>query len=156
MSGGTIISVIGTAVSLLSFIQSNFPEKENDGGYDRLLASIYARYRLTLLCRSSVAFAVGLNTDGLSGAGGDLPDVRLFGEGGEFLGAKYDPGDIQNGAAGKKVKVDQSGHEYQQPSYALFTANDDAICVAYVAQTWPDGSKWAWSGDWGRVCAGGT
>ncbi|EON70063.1 hypothetical protein W97_09329 [Coniosporium apollinis CBS 100218] len=70
MSVGTIVSFLGTGIGLLSFITSNFPEKDNSGG-----------------------------------AGGDLPDVRLFGEGGTFLGGTYDPGHINDGAAGVPVNV---------------------------------------------------
>lgn len=47
---------------------------------------------------SVVRFQVGLDSDGgLSNAGGDIPDIRLFNEVGEFLGGRYDPGFIGDG-----------------------------------------------------------
>lgn len=137
MSLGTIISFIGTGISLLSFVDSNFPDPQESG--------------------SVTAFSVGLDTDGLSDAGGDLPDIRLWDEAGQFLGATYDPGSINSGAAGQQVKISHdSGFEFSQSTYALLTANNDAICIAYVSHTWADGNKWAWSGDWGSACDGGT
>lgn len=137
MSFGTIVSVIGTAVSILSFLDSNFPDPQESG--------------------SVTAFSVGLDTDGLSDAGGDLPDIRLWDEAGQFLGATYDPGSINSGASGQEVKISHdSGYEFSQSTYALLTANNDAICIAYISHTWADGNKWAWTGDWGRACPGGT
>ncbi|KAK4677392.1 hypothetical protein QC764_405770 [Podospora pseudoanserina] len=39
-------------------------------------------------------------------------------------------------------------------TYALFTANDNAICVASASITWPNGDQYGWVGDWGRECGG--
>ncbi|KAA8642508.1 hypothetical protein EYZ11_011692 [Aspergillus tanneri] len=65
---------------------------------------------------------------------------------------KADPGTVNNGNLGE-VKVD---HE-NQGAYTLFSANDDAICVAWVTTTWSDdrgGNKYAVSGDYGEACGG--
>lgn len=101
---------------------------------------------------SSLKIGVGLDiAGGLSNAGGDLPDVRLWNEGGDFLGISADPGDIDDGST-KEFKVNHKGNNGQQATYALFSANDNAICVAYVSITWPDGNEYGWIGDWGRAC----
>lgn len=43
----------------------------------------------------------------------------------------------------------------RQPQYTLFTANDNAICVALITTTWAGlGGHYAWLGDWGSECAG--
>jgi hypothetical protein len=63
-----------------------------------------------------------------------------------------DPGTVGNGNLGE-VKVD---HE-NQGVYSLFSANSDAICVAWVTTTWSDdrgGNKYAVSGDYGEACGG--
>lgn len=99
---------------------------------------------------SVVRFQVGLDSyDGLDNAGGDIPDIRLFNEVGEFLGGSYDPGFIEDGTR-SDVRVEQNSE--QQATYALFTANDDAVCLAYISIVWPDEQKYGWLGSWGRQC----
>lgn len=100
---------------------------------------------------SVVKFQVGLDSDGgLSNSGGDIPDIRLFNEVGKFLGGRYDPGFIKDGTTSSDVRVKQKSE--QQATYALFTANDDAICLAYISIVWPDEQKYGWLGSWGRQC----
>ena len=74
MAGAAIINIIGAisgALGIIQFGQDNFGSGEDKGG-------------------SVVRIQVGLDSDrGLNNAGGDLPDIRLFNEVGEFLGAKY-------------------------------------------------------------------
>ena len=46
---------------------------------------------------------------------------------------------------------------YDQAAYSLFSANDDAICVAWVTTTYSDDrgcNKYAVSGDFGHACGG--
>lgn len=94
---------------------------------------------------------IGLDGNGLTNSGGDLPDVRLFNEVGSFLGGAYDPGTIEDGTNGHDIKVTQT--KEQQATYGLFTANDNAICVAYLSIVWPDQQKFGWTGDWGQKCS---
>lgn len=128
----TVIGVIGSIITIFSFLSENF---NADGG-----SSSETKMRV-------VAALDG--TSGLSNAGGDYPDVRLFNENGEFLGGRYDPGKVSDGNA-YDINIQQSTG--QQPTYALFTGNADAICIAYIAATWPDGQKYGWVGSWGRRC----
>ena len=133
MAGVAVVNVIGVISGLLgiwSFGQENFAKSDKGGSVVRL--------------------QVGLDSpNGLSNAGGDLPDVRLFNEVGEFLGASYDPGSIEDGTTGD-IRVQQSAE--QQAAYGLFTANDNAICIAVLSITWPDEQKFGWTGDWGEAC----
>ncbi|OCL05722.1 hypothetical protein AOQ84DRAFT_399413 [Glonium stellatum] len=128
-----IIDVIGVVSGLLGILQfgmDNFGSQDTGG--------------------SVVRVKVGLDQDGgLSNAGGNVPDIRLFNEVGDFLGAHYDPGSITDGT---DVDVTVSQTEEQQATYALFSANDNAVCIAYVSITWPDGQKYGWEGDWGKQC----
>ncbi len=129
-----IINVIGIVSGILGIFQfgiDNFAKTDSGG--------------------SVVRIQVGLDsTGGLTNSGGDLPDIRLFNEVGEFLGAKYDPGHIDDGTTGSDIRVQQKAE--QQATYGLFTANDDAICIAYLSIVWPDGQKFGWTGGWGRQC----
>ncbi|KAK7752004.1 hypothetical protein SLS62_005966 [Diatrype stigma] len=104
--------------------------------------------------QSTIRIAVGLDVDGgLSNAGGKLPDVRLFNEAGDFLGIEVDPGTVESGGFAD-INVTHAGDSTQQATYALFSANDDAICIAYAAITWPGGDTYSWIGDWGHKCGG--
>lgn len=65
---------------------------------------------------------------------------------------EVDPGKVENGNL-KEYSVD---HE-NQGVYSLFSANNDAICVAWVTTTWSDdrgGNQYAVSGDYGEACGG--
>ncbi|KAI5864852.1 hypothetical protein GGS23DRAFT_466452 [Durotheca rogersii] len=101
---------------------------------------------------STIRITVGLDTKGgLNNAGGDLPDVRLWNEAGDFLGIKADPGKVEHGGF-KDITINHKRDSTQQPTYTLFSANNDAICIAAASITWPNGDKYSWVGDWGRQC----
>ncbi|KAJ5794804.1 hypothetical protein N7457_001403 [Penicillium paradoxum] len=127
------IGVISGILTIVSFGKDNFGNGETSG--------------------STIKVAVAL--DGPSGptdAGGDLPDIRVWNEVGSFVGMKADPGSVNNGNLGE-VSID---HE-NQGVYSLFSANNDAICVAWVTTTWSDdrgGNRYAVSGDYGEACGG--
>jgi hypothetical protein len=132
-----VIEAIGLISGVLGIIQfgiDNLPEKDSVG--------------------SKVRVTVGLDVSGgLSNAGGDLPDIRLFNEAGDFLGITADPGKVDSGGFGD-ITIDHDKNSANQAAYALFSANDDAICIAYASITWPSGDQYAWVGDWGRQCGG--
>lgn len=114
-----VIGVVSGVLGIFSFLQDNFAGSDNPN--------------------SKLRVVVGLDgTQGLENAGGGAPDVRLFNENLGFLGAAYDPGFITSGT-NFDITIDQS--EAQQPTFALLTGNDDAICIAYLSQTWPDGES---------------
>ncbi|PVH88139.1 hypothetical protein DL98DRAFT_544637 [Cadophora sp. DSE1049] len=129
-----VLGVISGILGIISFGENNFKPPKAVG--------------------SVVNIAVGLDYEGgLQNAGGNLPDVRLFNEGGEFLGMSTDPGDVADGAA-EDITINHKSDNGQQATYGLFSANDNAICVAYLTITWPDGNKYGWTGDWGSQCGG--
>ncbi|KAL3476680.1 hypothetical protein BJX99DRAFT_246700 [Aspergillus californicus] len=126
------IGVISGLLTIVSFSMDNFGDTTEPG--------------------STIKVAVALDNDaaGTINAGGDLPDVRVWNSFGDFTGMTADPGTVGDGTVGT-VEVD---HE-QQGSYSLFSANDDAICIAWVTTTWSDasgGNKYAVSGDYGSAC----
>lgn len=129
------VEVIGLVSGLLGIVQFGM---DNFGGEDDSVNSI-------------IKIAVGLDGGGLTNAGGDLPDVRLFNEFGEFLGMSADPGFIDDGTAGE-IKVRHNDGLGQQATYTLFSANDNAICIGMATITWPDGSNWGWTAQWADPC----
>ncbi|XDG08366.1 hypothetical protein ABKA04_007981 [Annulohypoxylon sp. FPYF3050] len=135
MSGAAVIEAIGLISGALGIIQfgiDNFPTAKS--------------------VDSVVRITTGLDTPGgLTNAGGTLPDVRLYNEAGEFLGLSKDPGGIQDGGFAD-VTISHEGGNTQQATYALFSANKNAICIAYATITLPSQDKYSWVGDWGRQC----
>ncbi|KAK0745745.1 hypothetical protein B0T18DRAFT_390318 [Schizothecium vesticola] len=83
---------------------------------------------------STIKIAAGLDGGVLSGAGGDLPDVRLFNEFGVFLGIAAEPGVVESGEAGV-IKVTHNNALKQQAPYTLFSANENAIYIAMASIT---------------------
>ncbi|KAF2969184.1 hypothetical protein GQX73_g4398 [Xylaria multiplex] len=97
---------------------------------------------------------VGLDSkDGLHGAGGDMPDVQLFNEVGEFIGKRFKPGKVKSGEY-FDITIEHRHKSRQQSSYALLAANGNAICISHITTTWSDGNQYALVGDWGRKCGG--
>ncbi|KAF7563673.1 hypothetical protein G7046_g427 [Stylonectria norvegica] len=130
-----ILNVIGVVSGLLGIVQFGV---DNFGGPDP--------------ASSTLKITVGLDVEGgLDNAGGDLPDVRLFNEAGGFLGINNKGDNIVDGTTGE-IKVTHQSGEGQQASYALFSANNDAICIAYLSITWSNGDEYGWVADWGRQC----
>ena len=111
----TLISVIGTAVTILAFALSEIPDPPGKAQVTYIIAN---------------DGTTGPETPGeySEGVGGDLPDVRLFDETAEFLGANYDGSDCPEGYSTCKTDVNTQ----EVPTYALFSGNDDAICIAWT------------------------
>ena len=123
-------------VGLVSFAENHFPKPAK-------------------LPHTAFRVQVGLDSEALDeddyhGAGGRLPDVRNFNAKREFLGMLVNGHKKVGQGTFKDFVVDQTNN--QQPTYTLFTANKDPICIAYISTVWPDGQKYAWTGDFGRLC----
>ncbi|KAI6355252.1 hypothetical protein MCOR25_008266 [Pyricularia grisea] len=109
---------------------------------------------------AAVRVYAGLNTDDLVDAGGTGPDVRLWNERGVFRGARCAE---RPWGGEERVNFIKSGdwddikvglYEAEgQPTYALLSGNEDAVCIAYVTMTRPDGGKGSvLTGNWARAC----
>ncbi|RMJ21313.1 hypothetical protein PHISP_07818 [Aspergillus sp. HF37] len=100
---------------------------------------------------STIKVAVALDgSGGTTNAGGGLPDVRVWDDFGAFQGMTVDPGKVEDGTLGS-ITVN---HDHQGV-YSLFSANNDAICIAWITTTWSDdlgGNQYAVSGDFGATC----
>ena len=103
---------------------------------------------------STVRVTVGLDFEGgLSNSGGDVPDIRLWNEVGGFLGSRVKSGKVDTGKFADVFVAHEDG-QGSQAAYTLFTAKNDAACIAAATITWPNGDNYAWTGDWGRQCGG--
>ncbi|KAF4840153.1 hypothetical protein CGCSCA4_v010632 [Colletotrichum siamense] len=131
MAAANIISVIGTGITLLSFLLDNVPSGDEQTKLSYIIAND------------------GANGD-LSSAGGDLPDVRLWDETAEFLGANYDDGYCGEGVTTCTTDVDTQ----EAATYTLFSGNNDAICIAWTGLSWAGGQKkyGFHPGNWAHAC----
>ncbi|KAF7556137.1 hypothetical protein G7Z17_g1655 [Cylindrodendrum hubeiense] len=128
-----VIGVISGLLGIVSFAQDNFGEADTT--------------------TSSVKITVGLDVSGgLDNAGGSLPDVRLFNEAGDFIGISNSADAITDGSTGEVKITHEDSSNGQQATYALLSANNDAICIAYMTMTWANGDQYGWVGDWGSEC----
>ncbi|KAG6040701.1 hypothetical protein E4U41_007376 [Claviceps citrina] len=129
-----IFGLFTGGLGIFSFAQHNFIERQREGVGFR--------------------FAVGLDGagpkgKGLTQAGGTLPDIRVFNEHGDPLGRTLN----KNYCGSGDTNCDSTVYNVnEQPTYTLFTGNDDAICMAYVTVTFPEDTKYAWTGNWARAC----
>lgn len=136
------LGVVGSLVTIFSFVSDQF---DNSDG-------------------PKVAFNFYIGSDGannpddpndgaLSNAGGNLPDIRIWEENGDFIEIqmndhnKCEDGSVVCSSAIEEVEV--------QPTYTLFTANNDAMCIAYATVNFPgDTSKYATTlGAWAKTCS---
>ncbi|KAI0026036.1 hypothetical protein F4780DRAFT_785135 [Xylariomycetidae sp. FL0641] len=96
---------------------------------------------------SVVRIRVGLDTEGgLSNAGGDLPDVRLFNEAGGVPGHRGGPG--QGG--GGRVR----GTSRWPTRTATPTETRRTRCSRPTTTPSAGGARYTWDGQWGRRCSG--
>lgn len=111
---------------------------------------------------SAVRVAVALNSggnrpspwDGPTQADGGFPAILAFNEIGDYIGAsdwEHRP-KIESGGFEDVVVHQEALGPSQQPTYLQFFAGNDAICVAYISQVWPDGQSRGWLGDIGHAC----
>ena len=98
---------------------------------------------------SVMRVAVGQNGGNLTESDGEEPDIRVYDEYGSFLGKKIGDGELIDAGGFKDINIPQSTI---QPTYALLTANKNAICISYLTHVWPDGAKYGWVGNWGHTC----
>ncbi|TLD21907.1 hypothetical protein PspLS_07746 [Pyricularia sp. CBS 133598] len=98
------------------------------------------------------AFRIHLGLDSMEGQnlGGHIPDVRVWDERGNFLGAFW--GDDHDVPAGDFFDFTIDLDRPHQPTYSLFSANENDVCVAYITQTLATGERYSWTGQWARTC----
>lgn len=109
------IGVLSGALTIFSFIDGEFPDASPPS--------------------TNFRFYVGYNgasppndpSAQLSGADGAKPDIRVWDEQGRFMGMKVNDGSMCiDGSIVCDSKVDGTR---RSPTYSLFTANNDAICI---------------------------
>ena len=133
-----VIGVVSGVLGIVSFFQGVFPDPPPD---------------TSKAGSSHLRIASGMDGGGMSEAGGHITKINLYNEYREQVGGvdyrlPWEDGNIEDGSF-TDFTLDSNG---QQPTYVQILGSDDAVCVAYITQTWPDGIKRGWSGDMGMIC----
>ena len=133
-----VIGIISSMIGLVGFIESNVPKGPRPGD-------------------SSVRIAIGLwgnelNLGSLFHAEGEAPHVGAFNEDRQYIGRSETDHQIGPGSF-LDITISQTGTGGQQATYLqIIPRDDDELCVAYIAQTWADGTVRGWLGDMGKGC----
>lgn len=103
---------------------------------------------------SLLRFGIGLNSSVPQSLGGTIPSVRVWNEEGVLIGSAVGAAsrDIQPGTFKTVEVVHNDSYLFQQPTYLEIAGGSDAVCLAYIAQTWADGTQLGWLGDMGKYC----
>lgn len=129
-----VIGVVSGALGIFQFAQDQMPSHK-----DNPADSSYLRVHL----------GGGIRT--VPNAGGSLAAIKVYNEEQTLIGAGSGDGPIPMGSF-QDITIDQSYGPGQQPTYVQISGTDDAVCIAYLIQTWPDGTQRGWLGDMGQAC----
>lgn len=131
-------TIVGELVGSIPLIVDQFPQPQKDKAVVRIAAGAHAF------------------DESLGGStGGDIPFVHLYDLHGDELGHVNGESQPEGGISlgdGESVsrEIETQGH----PEYLKLTAYGlDAVCIAYVTLTAPDGKDFlTWNGDFGKEC----
>ena len=137
-----VIGVFSAVIGLMGFILGNVPKNK-----------VHPE-------DSSVRVAIALNgnSSGLKHAGGAAPFIQTFNENGGYIGEngyEYTFGFgsyIESGSYHDAVIKQRPYGPGQQATYLQIIPGDNELCIAYIAQTWSDGTHRGWLGDMGKGC----
>jgi len=103
---------------------------------------------------SLVRFGIGMNATSSETLGGTIPSVQVWNEEGVYIGkaASSPKSKIEAGTFKTVTVYHNDSYKFQQPTYVAIAGGSDAVCLAYIAQAWPDGTQLGWLGDMGRYC----
>ena len=136
----TVFSLVGGFLFGVNLVGTNMPDGR-PGPYD-----------------SRVRIAVGLNGDkGWSGslrhAAGNAPLVNAFNENQNWCGSSDNKHPYITSGSFRDMTIRQSdvGPGEQATSLHIIPTSNE-LCIAYISQTWADGTHRGWIGDMGRGC----
>jgi hypothetical protein len=132
-----VVGLLFGAIDMVSMAQSMIPER---AGADTI-----------------VRIGVGTSINKADSTGGDTPGIRLFDVMGRNIGETRGSKKskiVDGGYKDITVKAVKGMETVQAQYVSISKGGNDALCVAYISLTWPDGSNKAWYGDVGSECGG--
>ena len=133
-----VISVISAVIGLVGFLENNIPKDKS-------------------LKDSSVRIAVALNGHrgepfALYHAAGPAPIVRAYNENKDYIGMSANfLEEIESGSF-RDLRIDQDWGPGEQAPWLQIIPTTNELCIAYISQTWADGTARGWVGDMGKAC----
>lgn len=135
MSGMAVFNIVGTVLGLAMMLPGLIPDKDEH--------------------QTIVRIGAGLSTDESASTSGNKPGVHLYDVMGRSIGStggsKHKTildGDFMDISVPFDYGVGKKPTEY----ISIANGGDDALCIAYIALTQPDGTKKAWYGDIAKSC----
>ena len=140
------IGIVASVLSIVTFFEDLFPDTPT-------IASNVPAGLTTI--------RIGAAKDGPAPSGGTLREgkgrigqINMYNENMDKISSdsyyhKNDPSGLIPDGSFLDFNVDCQG---QQPTYVQLFGHEDAVCIAYIMHTWPDGTKRGWSGDIGALC----
>lgn len=107
--------------------------------------SIPGRSTTMVLMGGSTGDGAGLDMSGIA------PDIRMWDADCTFPQHGINLG-IAPVKTGEMLQMEMAKQGAAQMPWVLFSANDDALCIAWAGVSWPDLSAYVWVGDWARAC----
>ena len=101
-----------------------------------------------------VRIAAGLSTYSADSTSGFQPGIGLYDTMGRTIGSVKGTTTVIKDGDFMDIKVPFAKDVGKKPTEYISVTNggDDALCIAYIALTQPDGTKKAWYGDVGKTC----
>ncbi|KAL8927833.1 MAG: hypothetical protein Q9172_001206 [Xanthocarpia lactea] len=133
-TGLAVLNVLATLVGVGLMIPGLIPEKDEH--------------------EPVVRIAAGLSSDESDTTSGNQPGVALYDIMGRKVGSVGGKKDRIKDGSFIDIKVPFAKGVGTKPAEYISVANggDDALCIAYIAITQPDGTKKAWYGDIAKAC----
>ena len=129
-----VIGVVSGVLGIFQFAQDQMPSR-TDNPADT----------------SSLRVHLGGGAGTVPNAGGSLGAIKVYNEDQTIIGAGSGDGPICMGSF-QDITITQGYGPGQQPTYVQISGTDDGVCIAYLIQTWPDGTQRGWLGDMGQAC----
>lgn len=101
-----------------------------------------------------VRVGVGMSSNSNDETKGNTPGIHLWDIMGRSVGSTYGSPDILKDGEFSDISIPFDDGVGRVPSEYISVVNggDDALCIAYLALTQPDGTKKVWWGDVGKRC----
>lgn len=135
MAGMAVFNVVGTILGLGMMLPGLIPEKDEH--------------------QTIIRIGAGLSMDESASTSGNKPGVHLYDVMGRSIGStggskhsKILDGDFMDISVPFDYGVGKKPTEY----LSIANGGNDALCIAYIAVTQPDGTKKAWYGDIAKSC----
>ncbi|PSN58586.1 hypothetical protein BS50DRAFT_682731 [Corynespora cassiicola Philippines] len=134
-----VIGIVSGVVGIWGFAESRLPPKAQPKS-----PSDPNKYITT------VRVVAGLDgTNGMSHAGGHLSAIMNFDANGNQVSGHSVSERIEDGV---HLDFKLASREGAQPITTQIRGDVDNVCIALMSTTWPDDSKFGWTGDWANIC----